>query len=331
MAQSPALNFGKYRGLTLEEVLIQDPAYFEWLRDQAGIIQAKPELAAAFRELGASTEETPLHNAMQVMFLDDEVCAALAEALYPDAWEPLRPKLRERLEAYYHLDHPDYFVGVQRDTLEGRLKDEKRYSADYRERLSVLGRETLPEDRTPYSAYGLLQQRLEASLAAITDIEGRFEHRANSLPLGEAQLALFDSGSCCGTIRIRQRVMEPGNGADIFLELEFHGSTEGLETEFEASSLEAVYVELKPSVGDEFPTILRQIGMQQRLIESSHAPGRPRSGRLYAGKPVLIAGRYTGIGASLAQVKSIFASQGITFLLLNEFCAEQPILQLEAA
>jgi hypothetical protein len=68
----------------------------------------------------------------------------------------------------------------------------------------------------------------------------------------------------------------------------------------------AVYVECKPSVGDDYPAVLRQMSAQMNATSNR----RCRS-VLFIGQ-----GGYTGTGATFEQVKAIFKSRGIAIVLL---------------
>lgn len=66
--------FGKHKGRSIEEVLETDPGYLQWL-------SSRPWFAAKFVTLhqtvinrGGEPEETPEHNSLQVLFLDDAFC-----------------------------------------------------------------------------------------------------------------------------------------------------------------------------------------------------------------------------------------------------------------
>jgi uncharacterized protein (DUF3820 family) len=61
---------GKYKGRPLEEVLIDDPSYLEWLTGQDWFRTKHVQLYQIIINRGAQSEDTPEHNALQVLFLD---------------------------------------------------------------------------------------------------------------------------------------------------------------------------------------------------------------------------------------------------------------------
>jgi uncharacterized protein (DUF3820 family) len=71
---SKIIPFGKYRGRLIEDLLIDDPGYLQWLVGQDWFRAKFNILHQVIINRGAEPEETPDHNAMQVKFLDDEFC-----------------------------------------------------------------------------------------------------------------------------------------------------------------------------------------------------------------------------------------------------------------
>lgn len=63
------------------------------------------------------------------------------------------------------------------------------------------------------------------------------------------------------------------------------------------------YIELKPTLGDDYPAVLRQIKARKEN---------------YDAYKVLLIREYTGVGATLAQVKQIFSLSGIKLILRSE-------------
>lgn len=87
--------FGKYRGLTVAELLDRDPSYAQWLLGQAWLADRFAELHAALAGRGAAQDDTPEHNAIQARFADHKFRLAFLEATIPDliADEQIRMRL----------------------------------------------------------------------------------------------------------------------------------------------------------------------------------------------------------------------------------------------
>jgi uncharacterized protein (DUF3820 family) len=77
--------FGKYKGREILEVLEADPGYLQWLAGQDWFRAKYISLHQTIINRGAEPEETPEHNALQVLFLDDEFCQRFREVVFPDA------------------------------------------------------------------------------------------------------------------------------------------------------------------------------------------------------------------------------------------------------
>ena len=82
-------------------------------------------------------------------------------------------------------------------------------------------------------------------------------------------------------------------------------------------------VEIKPSLGDDFPAVLRQVKRQgAKAGEEAYVEG------LYASVVwVLLVGEYAGTGATLEQVRQVFAASSITLILATEVEAKLAKIQ----
>jgi uncharacterized protein (DUF3820 family) len=78
-SQRTTIPFGKYRGHTIEDVLIIDPKYLEWLSLQDWFRTQHVHLHQVIIN-GAQSEETPEHNKLQVLFHDDDFCLRVINA-----------------------------------------------------------------------------------------------------------------------------------------------------------------------------------------------------------------------------------------------------------
>ena len=79
--------FGKYKGRLIEELLVDDPNYLEWLSGQDWFRAKYINLHQVIINRGAEPEETPEHNALQVLFLEDEFCRRFLQRM-PD-WKEM--------------------------------------------------------------------------------------------------------------------------------------------------------------------------------------------------------------------------------------------------
>jgi len=71
MSENTVIPFGKYRGQELQQVMARDPAYIQWLTQQAWFSERfAPIYQLVINNFAPPSDETPEHNALQVRFLD---------------------------------------------------------------------------------------------------------------------------------------------------------------------------------------------------------------------------------------------------------------------
>ncbi len=75
--------FGKYKGQPAE-TLAADRDYCEWLLTQPWFTDKYHDVYNIVVNYGAEPQDSPEHNQMQAQFLEDEWCFALADLLYPE-------------------------------------------------------------------------------------------------------------------------------------------------------------------------------------------------------------------------------------------------------
>jgi len=81
--------FGKHKGRLIDEVLVDDPIYVEWLTSQEWFRSRFTILYQVVINRGADSAETPEHNAMQVRFLDRDFCQQFLRRIAPELVNPV--------------------------------------------------------------------------------------------------------------------------------------------------------------------------------------------------------------------------------------------------
>lgn len=71
--QPNVVPFGKYKGQPIE-VLAADPKYVEWLNGQGWVKDRHPQFYTVIINNFQEPSDTPEHNALQALFLDDALC-----------------------------------------------------------------------------------------------------------------------------------------------------------------------------------------------------------------------------------------------------------------
>ncbi len=274
--------FGKYKGQPIE-VLQADEEYSEWLAAQQWFRERFTDL---FRALTASHNQTdtPEHNKMQARFLEDGFRHALIRLLF------------DLNAVSFHTRRNHYESGVI-ELLRKSIPDAPPLS----------GADRFFSERIAW-------QRQWADLIVV--LNGRKEPFSDFIEKIKKFLPNF---------RAPRWNEHP---ADFVLksaaEFEFYGSdlliTWSWSVPAEGSSDigTALLVELKPTLGDDFPAVLREIKTHIQFA-GKHKYERPRA--------VLIVGTYSGEGATWDQVKGIFQASGITTVFESEIssCSKREI------
>jgi hypothetical protein len=110
--------FGKYRGQPVQ-VLIADQDYRDWLMAQPWFRERWGNIYQTVINYGAEPQDSPEHNEMQVSFLADDLCFQLARFLYPrlDFSESAikyshdDKVMHERFKEYLQLDYKSASIG----------------------------------------------------------------------------------------------------------------------------------------------------------------------------------------------------------------------------
>lgn len=79
--RSEVIPFGKYKGQPAE-VLMNDPKYVEWLNGQGWVKEKYPQFYTVIINNFQEPSDTPEHNAIQALFLDDELCKKLLSTVF---------------------------------------------------------------------------------------------------------------------------------------------------------------------------------------------------------------------------------------------------------
>ena len=77
--ENQLIPFGKYKGQPLE-ILAQDAQYLEWVRNQSWFVEKYPQINTLIINNFQEPSETPEHNKIQGMFLDEDFCLKLVDA-----------------------------------------------------------------------------------------------------------------------------------------------------------------------------------------------------------------------------------------------------------
>ncbi|HTT96883.1 MAG TPA: hypothetical protein VMF58_02450 [Rhizomicrobium sp.] len=308
------LPFGKYRGRHLTEVLATDPNYGDWLKSQDWFVKKYPLFQQIIVELGNSAEETPEHNSLQARFLDEQFCEAVARAIWPadidhrlkqQAWKNRRSILIATVEK------PEWDNGkactiseTKRSLLRlARLRTEISQAEatlrlDVIKRLPKYGREEDPAKcRTVWEKERLhLSNQLKKMQTTLA------EHR-RSLTVARTKVA--EVLPLQAEIKFHRHHFEIEKHSDVFMDVSLCAALDPAKSEIR----ETFCIEVKPSMGDDYPAALREINAQRERLRASNAA----SVRYW----VLLVGHYTGQAVDQENVKALFKQSDISMVVLG--------------
>lgn len=242
--------FGKYKGQTLDEVAARDPGYLQWLQGQPWAREKFQNLIININNFGQVPEETPEHNRMQMRFLDEAYCRAVAKITKDGPEDPFKWIMWEWQKAFKAarrtgLWQHRYTKG------DAYLKKCEKIIGLRKAKNSI--RQAIRSQHSPTS------RAFETPVFEVAGFDVRFSMRESS---------------------------------------EWAGYRDHWNDEHFTFG-----VEIKPTIGDDFPAVLRQI-TRHNMGHNSHR--------------VLLVGDYTGVGATLDQIRRFFKNSGVYVVMASE-------------
>lgn len=259
--------FGKYKGRTVAELIETDQNYAHWVTNQAWVAERFAELHAAILNRGAAPDDSPEHNAVQVRFLDQSFAVAAVLAAHPDALSAARAM---------HAESEAWDDRVRLNTALRRVQNKKDELASSRHWLA----DADPKWRER-AAERIPEQ--EAELIAL------------QAKVAEAETAL--DAARVRRFPLKVRVQFEQRGIDVLLAIGF-----GDNPDFYGDRGTVARIEIKPTMGDDFPSVMRQM---QRL-----------------GCDTLVLGEYTGRAVTAPQVRQMFEANGQKLVFVRDIEAE---------
>lgn len=281
--------FGKYKGKPIEE-LAADAQYRDWVMAQEWF---RERFARLYAMMAASqtASETPEHNAMQAKFLDDRYCLEFAVAIWRSnkfainatRYRECLSQLSGAMQAWNEKTEAEFarFKAKKQAEYDAKYNDEYE---KYKPNEKTFGNDPNQPYRKVFDPWLDFESKHRACLIDESNellIAREFEDEG-------ADLSLMIEGG----FKLRLTGGEYSHRA-------------GFETVKFTSTLElpeylrfSRRIELKPTVGDDYPSVLRQASSSKCNV--------------------VMVGNYHGVGASLDQVRQVFASKNIRFMLESE-------------
>lgn len=331
------LNFGKHRGKDIEVVQQTDRPYLDWLAGQPFVEEKHPAVYNYLHQTIVNTgeaAETPEHNALQVLFLDKQYCVAcvqstgrvyeyLAKKLVHGSVEnlsQLRPAREEKvLEYLKHRKERIPYLGLWNE-ISGLTEDLRDEFLDWGSDLWSIAKEH--ENHELFC--DIVRRHGYEPDGEYTERRRKFGERAiwrqKLLPL-TFDRQIYEQA----LIQARDKVVVYSAGEASFeenaIDVSFKIGVETLHSPmaFRDGALRnisayiedtAVFLEIKPTLGDEFPSVIRQI-----LDARERLKRRQNRWSYYTSAWVLFVGEFTAQGATRDQITEMFRRNDIHVVL----------------
>jgi hypothetical protein len=277
-ASAVVISFGKHKGSTVAELLSKDPQYAEWIMTQGWLADRFAEVHAALAARGAQNEDTPEHNRLQARFLDPLFRHALLQLIIP---KTLAARL-ETLEGYSIQDQWSSFCSAEQRKAE----------------------EDIAKSRTKYpKIIDWNEVRWDISEAARSEYNRLIAIKDQNAQVG----ILCASGKePCGHLRFFSSVQFEIKGVDASVDWTYSSSEEEFK-KYRGYNIEKI--EIKPEVGDDYPSIMRQMNRLECRF--------------------LVTEKYNGLGVSEPEVKQMFESNRCHLIFIRDIECEITRLKSE--
>jgi uncharacterized protein (DUF3820 family) len=288
--------FGKYKGRSIEELLVEDPGYLQWLAGQDWFRAKFTILHQVIINRGAEPEETPEHNALQVKFLDDDFCLRFLACIAPKYRDLAFATLRSAHQ------HDVKLIGNAITSEQKSLEETKARVIRDEADLANSSPQAVPDRR--YWLGGTKKKRdlhiaridylfrLQKEFVTPVEeleilIDRNFEER------GVDVILKFSAKSAQHDIRVNT----PFDLDLRWYNYDDRGGAMGGWEEL-CRSLGSFHIELKPTIGDDYPAVLRQMKRN--------------------GSDVLLVGQFVGQGATREQFIKTFATASIRVVFADD-------------
>lgn len=277
--------FGKYKDQPVA-VMMGDQQYVNWCLMQSWFGEKYATLAAVLQ--GRNTLEqdacTPEHNSLQMLFLRPEYQNALRKVLYPDS-EP------GKFEA--HATH--FIKEVERDEKALASFKEKGQFYDARNRTEADFKRWLDESKQNLEA--LKPCCHQPAVTAKFDFQLEFEE--NNWDIAIKSITRKDICEC---------------GEPIVQFSNYYGEQRTVLVISEDNPR----IELKPSISEDYPAILRKVKSRMGFLTDGYNYQQGRIAKVDLSRKIVITREITATTATAEEIKQMFKMSGVELILLSE-------------
>jgi hypothetical protein len=299
-ASQVVVPFGKYRGQPVE-VLLQDTEYLQWLMAQQFLVTRYRAFYNHLVGYGAEAQDSPEHNQMQALFLEDSWCVALGGILRPEFLDLESPRKQAETSA-----------GYQRFRDWCQLEESEAYI--YSRKFENKG-----WDVTYSFSTASVNATRPAGMPGCTCVCDHADCSEESVCRNGKQswgcMHQYHDSETLGGVHGRSRKNYPDHdyanhcSRDCYwsgIDKEIlgwlnHESHRTYYPESASSYNELIYVELKPDLGDDYPAVLRQV-----------------TGYQCHGARCVVVRRHAFEHVTWDQVRKIYAASGVILISEDE-------------
>jgi hypothetical protein len=265
--------FGQYKGKHVTE-LVADKKYIDWLKSQPGLLEKYPTINNIIVHqtiVTGGASKTPEHNKLQNLFLSKEFQVKFLNHMSPISKDVYEPRFNEIYESETY-------------------------------------KKSFGEKRFDYSKYNWDLAKISVEFEGIYNWD--VSMNANTLYESFIGNPTIDDGYYVpGYLTSYDTWASKYNTQD--LTFTTSGGEYGKKNYYAGLSRGRKYrIEIKPTLGDDYPAVLRKMKTQIELTKKS-------SGGI-CGTPVLLVGKFESESATLDQLKAIFKQTDIKVVLLDE-------------
>jgi hypothetical protein len=288
--------FGKYRGQPIE-LMMADVDYCNWVLKQPGIRERYAAFIAIIVNGGSAPDaETPEHNRMQALFLDQEMCVAAVRAIIGD--DVIAEHIKRCLAGFCDGKYEDKDIERARLEAVAQFDDAKRSIEEERDRPRPLER--------PLKLYCDMTQEERKTFDAERDAAWK-RRRSFDDKLSALEETIKEAGRKAAKARIVERIATGQDHEKLYATFSAQFEVNGWDVAvIPWQNLygrdECCCIELKPVLGDDYPAVLRTI------------KGRCNQVRAAA----LIVDHFDAEGATYDQVKRMFKASDVEVRMLAE-------------
>lgn len=300
MSDKDLMPFGKYQGQPIE-VALADPRYCEWLTAQPWFQDRHPVVYQTIINYGSAPQDSPEHNQMQVAFLEHAVRLAVAEAIDPNFHAKA-----VTLESHVWLHDlatrafPDCFdIELTPATASTPSFETEGWDVVFvasPATVEVTMRQLPPctcrecdHERCPD------ESKCRQGTSDSECLHWECVRRQRTYPWRAPRYGHHDDCYYSAKSQLWERTFQGLSLEEVFQDLS--------RRSWAPYSSTTIAVELKPDLGDDYPSVLR--AMKRRRHTADHR--------------CLITRRAAFKHVTWAQVSQVFATEGITLLLEDEF------------